>query len=144
MASQAKIFTGNVHVYLQGMSALMPFGNLNTDNMMYYLGSKKSNLVIRDFRKYPIFVANHILSGQNGIEFADAFNTSAYAEVLISNENRKSETVLVDLYPGETGKDCPTLWMGVIENRLIPAYKIEWEFLRALNQDQIAFVILAE
>ena len=57
MSKETILYQGNVHIYLQGENALLPTGSERKDQIAYFIGSKKSKLLIRDFRKRPMLAA---------------------------------------------------------------------------------------
>ena len=86
MSKENYLYRGNVQIYLQGEKALLPVASGNRNGQVsYFIGSKKSKLLIRDFRREPLHAA-HASAGVEGAEFADAFNQPAYAEVSVSEK----------------------------------------------------------
>ena len=131
------LFDGNARVYLQGRNALVPIKTQN-NRITYYIGNRNTKLLLRDFRCNPVNAAHQFLQGKNGFEFADVFNQPAKIRVNI-NEEKKVE---IDLYENSDGQNCPTLWLGILEDNLIPNYDTEWEFLRPINPHSTAFAVL--
>jgi len=144
MVKGQDIFQGNVQIYLQGQNALVPVGEVCEDQMTYCIGSEKSELLIRDFRQKPILAAHRALSGLDGTQFADAFNQPAYAEICVTDRNGEPEKLEINLHPTNENAEFPVLWLGVLEEKSMPPYDIDWEFLRPLDDTQMAFAILAK
>jgi hypothetical protein len=136
------LYQGNVQIYLQGQKALLPVDSIREDRMTYFIGSKKSNLLIRDFRQDPILAAQRAASGIEGAEFADAFNQPAYAEVSISDKGVETEKVEIKLRPTHENEDFPVLWLGVINDLMMPMLDIEWEILRPISVEKVAFTAM--
>ena len=142
MHKENYLYRGNVQIYLQGEKALLPVASKNRNSqIVYFIGSKKSKLVIRDFRREPILAAHHAASGLEGEEFADAFNQPAYAEVSVS-ERGEPEKIEINLRPTSKRDDFPVLWLGVLNDAMMPMLDIEWEILRPINAEKIAFTAM--
>jgi hypothetical protein len=136
MSKENYLYKGNVQIYLQGENALLPVASKTRDNQVaYFIGSKKSKLLIRDFRREPIHAAHHARSGVEGTEFADAFNQPAYAEVSVSERGNEPEKIEINLRP-------TVLWLGVLNDAMMPMLDIEWEILRPINAERIAFTAM--
>lgn len=144
MAKGKNNFQGDVQIYLQGQNALIPFGEICKDQMTYFIGSKRSGIIIRDFRQNPILAAQRALSGLDGTEFADIFNQPAYAEIFFSDEINKIEIIEINLYPTTKKGDFPVLWIGVIDDLLMPILDTEWELLRPISSKKVAFAAMVE
>jgi hypothetical protein len=143
MSKENYLYRGNVQIYLQGENALLPVASKNrNDQMAYFIGSKKSKLLIRDFRRGPIHAAHHANAGVDGSEFADAFNQPAYAEVSISERGHEPEKIEINLRPTQKSDDFPVLWLGVLSDAMMPMLDIEWEILRPINAEKIAFTAM--
>ena len=142
MSKENYLYRGNVQIYLQGEKALLPVASKNRNGQVaYFIGSKKSKLLIRDFRREPIHAA-HASSGLEGSEFADAFNQPAYAEVSISEKGSEPEKIEINLRPTSKSDDFPVLWLGVLNDAMMPMLDIEWEILRPINSERIAFTAM--
>ena len=143
MSKENYLYKGNVQIYLQGENALLPVASKTRDNQVaYFIGSKKSKLLIRDFRREPIHAAHHARSGVGGTEFADAFNQPAYAEVSVSERGNEPEKIEINLRPTNQSDDFPVLWLGVLNDAMMPMLDIEWEILRPINAEKIAFTAM--
>jgi hypothetical protein len=143
MSKENYLYRGNVQLYLQGEKALLPVASKNRNGQIsYFIGSKKSKLLIRDFRKGPIHAAHHDRSGLEGSEFADAFNQPAYAEVSVSERGDEPEKIEINLRPTSKSDDFPVLWLGVLNDAMMPMLDIEWEILRPINAEKIAFTAM--
>jgi hypothetical protein len=141
MSKENYFYKGNVQIYLQGEKALLPVASKNRGQIAYFIGSKKSKLLIRDFRREPIHAA-HASAGLDGSEFADAFNQPAYAEVSISEGDNEPEKIEINLRPTSKRDDFPILWLGVLNDAMMPMLDIEWEILRPINAEKIAFTAM--
>lgn len=146
MSKENYLYRGNVQIYLQGENALLPVASKTSKNrggqIAYFIGSKKSKLLIRDFRAEPILAANHARTGLEGSEFADAFNQPAYAEVSVSDRGSEPEKIEINLRPASKSEDFPILWLGVLNDSMMPMLDIEWEILRPINAEKIAFTAM--
>jgi hypothetical protein len=142
MSEPSVLYRGNVQIYLQGENALLPVDSTRGDQAAYFIGSKKSRLLIRDFRKKPIRLAHRASSGIEGAEFADAFNQPAYAEVSIADKGNGAEKIEINLRPTKEHEDFPVLWLGVKNDMLMPMLDIEWEILRPISSKKIAFTAM--
>lgn len=143
MSQENYLYKGNVQIYLQGENALLPVASKNRgDQVAYFIGSKKSKLLIRDFRREPIHAAHHARAGLEGAEFADAFNQPAYAEVSVSEKGNEPEKIEINLRPTSKSDDFPVLWLGVLSDAMMPMLDIEWEILRPINAERIAFTAM--
>ena len=142
MSKENILYQGNVQIYLQGEKALLPTGSGREDQVAYFIGSKKSKLLIRDFRKRPILAAHRGQSGIEGTEFADAFNQPAYAEVSIAEKSGEPEKIEINLRPTDEREDFPVLWLGIMNDLMMPMLDIEWEILRPINPEKIAFTAM--
>ena len=143
MSKDNYFYKGNVQIYLQGEKALLPVASKNRNGQItYFIGSKKSKLLIRDFRREPIHAANHASSGLEGAEFADAFNQPAYAEVSVTENGGEPEKIEINLRPTNKRDDFPVLWLGVLNDAMMPMLDIEWEILRPINAEKIAFTAM--
>ena len=143
MNKENYLYRGNVQIYLQGENALMPVASKHRgDQIAYFIGSKKSKLLIRDFRREPIHAAHHARSGLEGAEFAVAFNQPAYAEVSVSEKGNELEKIEINLRSTNKSDDFPVLWLGVLNDAMMPMLDIEWEILRPIKSDKIAFTAM--
>jgi hypothetical protein len=142
MSKENILYQGNVHIYLQGEKALLPISSGRDDQVAYFIGSKKSKLLIRDFRKRPILAAHRGQAGIEGMEFADAFNQPAYAEVSIVRKGSEPEKIEINLRPTDEREDFPVLWLGIMNDLMMPMLDIEWEILRPINPEKIAFTAM--
>lgn len=142
MANETYVYQGNVHVHLQGPQALLPIDSHREDQVTYFIGSKKSRLLIRDFREEPIQAAQRAPLGIQDAEFAVAFNQPAYAEVAVTTNGSEPEKVEINLRPAQDNEDIPVLWMGVKNDLLMPMLDIEWEIMRPISAKKIAFTAM--
>jgi hypothetical protein len=141
MTKENVLYQGNVQIYLQGERALLPAGLDREDQVVYFIGSKKSKLLIRDFRKRPILAAHRGQAGIEGTEFANAFNQPAYAEVSIA-KGSEPEKIEINLRPTDEREDFPVLWLGIMNDLMMPMLDIEWEILRPISMEKVAFTAM--
>ena len=142
MFKETCIYRGNVQIYLQGQNALLPIHSTREDQISCFIGSKRSKLLVRDYREEPVMAAHHDPSGVKGSEFAVAFNQPAYVEVSVAGENGESEKIEIHLRPAEQNDDFPVLWLGVKNDSLMPMLDIEWEIMRPISMEKIAFTAM--
>ncbi|HJS20392.1 MAG TPA: hypothetical protein VJ785_16710 [Anaerolineales bacterium] len=136
------LYRGNVHIHLQGQNALLPIRSAHEDQITCFIGSKKSKLLIRDFREQPVLAAHQTPSGIKGSEFVFAFNQPAYAEVSVAGQDDETEKVEIHLRAAEKNEDCPVLWLGVKNDALMPMLDIEWEIMRPISMEKVAFTAM--
>lgn len=142
MFKETCLYRGNVHIHLQGQNALLPIHSTREDQIACFIGSKRSRLLIRDSREQPVQVAHHDPSGVKGSEFAVAFNQPAYAEVSVAAQNGEPEKIEINLRPANQNEDCPVLWLGVKNDALMPMLDIEWEIMRPISVEKVAFTAM--
>ncbi len=140
MSKENYLYRGNVQIHLQGPHALLPIRSNRDDHIICFIGSKKSKLIIRDFRQEPVLAANHTPAGIEGSQFAEAFNQPAYAEVSLAE--KEPEKVEINLHAAKNADDFPVLWLGVKNDSLMPMLDIEWEIMRPINVEQVAFTAM--
>ena len=142
MLNENVLYRGNVQVHLQGPRALLPTDSSHPDQLTYFIGSKKSKLLIRDFREEAILAAQRNPTGVETAEFAAAFNRPAYAEVAVDALGEQPEPVEIHLRPARDDQDNPVLWLGVKNDELMPMLDIEWEIMRPISSKKIAFTAM--
>lgn len=142
MSNENFLYQGNVHIHLQGQHALLPIDSNREDQVACFIGSRKSKLLIRDFREQPILAAQRAPAGIEAAEFAVAFNQPAYAEVAVVPNGSAPEKVEINLRPAEDSDDIPVLWLGVKNDLLMPMLDIEWEIMRPISSKKIAFTAM--
>jgi hypothetical protein len=142
MLKETCIYRGNVHIHLQGQNALLPIHSTREDQIACFIGSKKSKLLIRDTRLEPVLAAHHDPSGVMGPEFAVAFNQPAFAEVSAAAQDGAPEKIEIHLRAAEESDDCPVLWLGVKNDALMPMLDIEWEIMRPISMEKVAFTAM--
>jgi hypothetical protein len=140
MSKENYLYRGNVQIHLQGQNALLPIRSNHEDHIICFIGSKKSKLIIRDYREKPVRAAYHAPSGIEDSEFVNAFNQPAYAEVSLTE--KEPEKVEINLRAAEKNEDSPVLWLGVKNDSLMPMLDIEWEIMRPINVEQVAFTAM--
>ena len=134
------LYRGNVQIHLQGPHALLPIRSNRDDHIICFIGSRKSKLIIRDFRQEPVHAANRTAAGIDGSQFAEAFNQPAYAEVSLAE--KEPEKVEINLHAAKNAEGVPVLWLGVKDDLLMPMLDIEWEIMRPINEDKVAFTAM--
>jgi hypothetical protein len=142
MSKENYLYRGNVQIHLQGQNALLPIPSNREDQIACFIGSKKSKLILRDFREEPVLVAHHTPSGIKGSEFVDAFNGPAYAEVSVAENGNEPEKIEINLRTVERDEDFPVLWLGVKNDSLMPMLDIEWEIMRPISVEKVAFTAM--
>jgi hypothetical protein len=142
MLKETCLYRGNVQILLQGQNALLPIHSARDDQLICFIGSKKSKLLIRDTREEPVLAAHHDPSGVKGSGFAVAFNQPAYAEVSIAGQDGEQEKIEIRLQPADKNDDFPVLWLGVKNDALMPMLDIEWEIMRPISMEKIAFTAM--
>lgn len=142
MSNENFLYQGNVHIHLQGQHALLPIDSKHEDQVSCFIGSRKSKLLIRDFRTEPIRAAQRAPAGLEAAEFAVAFNQPAYAEVSVTPNGNEPEKVEINLRPTDESDDIPVLWLGVKNDLLMPMLDIEWEILRPISSKKVAFTAM--
>ena len=140
MSEENYLYRGNVQIHLQGQNALLPIRSPQEDHIVCFIGSRKSKLIIRDFRQEPVLAAQRTAAGIEGSEFAQAFNQPAYAEVSLAE--KEPQKVEISLRKAETRDDFPVLWLGVKNDALMPMLDIEWEIMRPINEEKVAFTAM--
>ncbi|MFT3893101.1 MAG: hypothetical protein QM730_15840 [Anaerolineales bacterium] len=142
MIDKTILFRGNVQVELQGQNALIPVGEISPQKMTYYVGSKRSKILVIDYRQNPILAAQQVLSGLDGEKFADIFNQAAYAEMIGSDHAPDFEEIEIHLYPISHNGEFPVFWFGIIDDLKMPNVDAEWEILRPISRKKLAFATL--
>jgi hypothetical protein len=142
MLNENVLYRGNVQIHLQGPRALLPVEAHRENEIACFIGSKKSKLLIRDFRTEPILAAQRNPAGIEGADFAAAFNQPAYAEVAMDVLGEEPENIEIHLRPAKEDDDTPVLWLGVKNDMLMPMLDIEWEILRPISAKKIAFTAM--
>jgi hypothetical protein len=142
MLNENVLYRGNVQIHLQGPRALLPVESIHEDQIAYFIGSKKSRLLIRDFREEPILAAQRNPAGIDGADFTAAFNKPAYAEVAMEVLGEDPERVEINLRPAKEEDDTSVLWLGVKNDMLMPMLDIEWEIMRPISAKKIAFTAM--
>lgn len=142
MLNENVLYRGNVQIHLQGPRALLPIESHHADQVTYFIGSKKSKLLIRDFREKAIQAVQRNPDGIEGVDFTVAFNQPAYAEVAMDVLGEEPENVEIHLRPARENEDSPVLWLGVKNDMLMPMLDIEWEILRPISAKKIAFTAM--
>src|SRR5512138_2354051 len=142
MLNENILYRGNVQIHLQGDKALLPADCTREDQIAYFIGSKKSKLLIRDFRQQAILAAQRNPAGVQGADFAAVFNQPAYAEVAMDALGENPEPVEINLRPAKDDEDHPVLWLGVKNDALMPMLDIEWEIMRPISSKKVAFTAM--
>ena len=134
------IFEGDVQVHLYGKNALIPI-YLHDELLASVIGVEESKLLVNDHRYEPIQTIRSSSSNCYPNDFLKAFNQPAQAEIRYDPEKDSLE---IDLYETSTETDMPILWMGVLENNLMPSYEVEWEILKPVDENNTAFCALVK
>ena len=142
MSKENYLYRGNVQIHLQGQNALLPIPSSGEDQIACFIGSRRSKLILRDFREEPVSVAHHTPLGIKGSEFTDAFNQPAYAEVSVVEKDSEPEKIEINLRAVERDENFPVLWLGVKNDSLMPMLDIEWEIMRPISMEKVAFTAM--
>jgi len=135
------LFEGDARVYLQGQNALFPILSDNyTQQITYYIGDNSSHLVLRDHRPATITEAVQAIQTKHQNGFAKHFNQPAHVVVRLDEDSGKME---IDIHERKNAEKIPpTIWMGILENNIMPGYEVLWEVFRAVDSTRTAFVAL--
>lgn len=98
--------------------------------------------MIRDYREQPVQAARSAPSGINGSEFAKAFNQPAYVEVTVIEKDNETQKIEINLRAARRNNNYPVLWLGVKKDSLMPMLDIEWEIMRPISMEKIAFTAM--
>jgi hypothetical protein len=139
---QEILFQGQVDVYLQGKSALAPFGKLNDDLIKYYVGNSNTRITVKDYRKEPVCAVHKIISGDQNLKFSEQFNQPAY--IKIRKGSRGITIELRDSDREEKSSNSALLWLGVLYNGQMPIHRITWHVFKPVNETIIAFAAVVE
>jgi len=134
-----ELLNSPVQVYLQGSNALIPIEKTD-EYISYWIGSDSTQMKIVDYRKIPLKAVNRLIAGENGFEFFDYFNLPAHANVVLDSDER----IEIELQDNNTKEDFPTLWLGVLNDNMMPNYNVLWEFLRPVSTESTAILVLLE
>ena len=134
------IFEGDVQVHLYGQNALIPV-YLHDQLFMSVIGIEGSQLIVNDHRYETIQALKNSLPNCYPDGFLKAFNRPARVEIRYEPDK---EGLNVDLYEAPAEMDMPILWMGVLENNLMPNYEVEWEILKPVDENNTAFCALVK
>ena len=136
------IFQGNARVHLYGRNALIPT-SLTNQVLTMVIGAETSDLTVYEHRYSIIQLIKNTPPGCYPNGFLQIFNQPAHIE--ISFEVIK-ESLQVDLYDIETFAEDNQLilWMGVLEDNLMPNYEVEWEVLKPIDRTSTAVCALVK
>ena len=133
------LFEGTARVYLQGRNALLPLTSTeNNDQIQYFIGNESTNLVIRDHRNSTIQEAYEAIRLRNQNGFAKLFNQYAIIKINYDENNNHMEIDLLEEAPPLI--NGPVLWMGILENNVMPGYDVEWEVFKPIDENNTAFI----
>ncbi len=136
------LFEGPVRVYLQGQNALcLKVPSLLDQGVLYHIGQENTELSIHDFRSQPVKSAKEAIIKQYQNGFASTFNQHAWAQIRYDHSTEKIEIDLRDLHE-PSNSEYPLLWLGILEDNIMPDYDVEWEVFKPLDSGQTAFVSL--
>jgi len=140
MENQQILFQGTARIYLQGKNALYPFEIINCSNAMhYYIGQESTEFIVHDYRKEPVITAKNVLKTQYQNGFAGIFNQPAWVEIRYDQPVKKVE---IELHDTQENISSSLLWLGILEDNIMPSYKVEWEVFKPLDTGKTAFVSL--
>lgn len=132
------VYKGLSQIYLQGNNALQVASTQIGNEMHYYIGNERTNLLVHDFRRKTTGEALSIIWQEMPENFSHHFNQRAFVEIYY---NAVLKGVEINLYDTDSSSgNIPLLWMGVLENNLMPCYKVEWEIFKPIDVYNTAFV----
>ena len=134
------VFSGFVRVYLQGQNALMPI-NLEKGELSLAIGDEKTQLFIYDKRDKTIDFLTRIERGESTDSFAKVFNQSAKARIWYKENIERLDIELMEDDISDASQP-PLLWMGILDDEIMPAHIVEWEILKSLSRNKVAFAAL--
>ena len=123
---------------MQGANGALVVNNLTREYIDCVVGSQSSQINIRDRRKATVKIIERImLDGHD--DFADTFNKPAHIHV-----SECENIITIVLSDTDAEPEAPTLWLGVIYgcDSKMAVYSTAWEYLRAIENDEIAFASL--
>jgi hypothetical protein len=136
------IFQGNTRIHLYGRNALIPI-SLTNQVLTMVIGTETSDLTVNEHRYSIIQVIkkSHPDCYPNG--FLQAFNQPAHIEI---SYKASKESLQIDLYDKETYAEDNQLilWMGVLDDNLMPNYEVEWEVLKPIDRTRTAVCALVK
>ena len=138
--SSSIIFEGDVQIHLYGQNALIPV-YLRDQVLASIIGVEGSELIVNEHRYETIEAIRNSSSNHYPDGFLKAFNQPAWAEIYYDPDKHGLE---IDLYEASTETNMPILWMGTLENNSMPAYQVEWEILKTINESSTAFCALVK
>ncbi len=139
METKDVVYQGNANVYLEGDRAFLPLELDNPEKIVYSIGAQHTHLVVHDYRIKSNSVARQILSGNTSMEFAEAFNQSAWVEIF-----QQEGGLEINLHECLSKGQFPILWMGVIRDGKMPVHKLAWEILKPVEEFATAFAALVQ
>jgi hypothetical protein len=140
--SSSLIFAGNVQVHLFGKNALIPI-SLDDQLLVSVIGFEESELLVNEQRDQTIRAIKSSLLDGYPHNFLQAFNQQARTEIYYE-PNRDSLDIRLYEEEASIDVDIPILWMGVLENNLMPSYEVEWEVLKPIDENNTAFCALVK
>jgi hypothetical protein len=137
MAEKVFSYQGFIRIHLQGQNAL-EVSQITPGFLSCYLGSKLTNIRIRDFRRVSCDAAERVLQGKEPSDFADAFNQSALARI-----QSRCGKVQIDIYDGKANQHDPLLWLATInDDQELPLVQANWEIFRSAGESRTSFAAL--
>jgi hypothetical protein len=136
MLNSSYHYKGVVNIYLQGNEALEPV-KFTEDGALYHLASPLSGITVNDHRAHVARAAKLALDGLEEDAFGHIFSQPASVEI-----NAQADTAHIEIYDETTETEGLTLWMGVIDDHRMAVAETEWETLKAIEDEKIAFAAL--
>ncbi|MCA1954043.1 MAG: hypothetical protein LDL12_02735 [Anaerolinea sp.] len=133
-------FCGPTQIYLQGKAVLQPIDWQNDDFITYFLGDEQSRITITDHRPFVNRQAQFAIQGMGQADFLNVFCQPAL--VTIDSDGQETNVVIEDT-DDFVAKE-PILWMGVLEDNLLPANPLTWLHFEETKDHRIAFVGLVD
>ena len=127
-------YQGQASIYLEGKEALEAILPLNQNTMLYFVGSPRSAIQIKDHRRLAGEAAKKALNGKNIIQFANIFSTPG--NIHIKATDRSAE---IEIFDPTDNINADLLWIGVLNIPEVGAQDAYWEIFKPIEEDRIAF-----
>jgi hypothetical protein len=139
---QEVLFQGYVDVYLQGKSALAPFGKLKDDLIKYYVGNSNTRITVKDYRKGAVNAVHKIISGDPNLNFTEEFNQPASITI---RKGSKGITIEMHDHDGEKKRSkTALLWLGILYDGQMSIHRLTWQIFKQVSETSIAFAAIVE
>ena len=132
------IFQGDAQILLYGNNALVPL-SLSKQSLISAIGFENSELIVNEHREHTIQSLENTSNSHIPDNFTEIFNRPARVEVSYIPNNH---SLTINLFKALGDTNLPILWMGVLENNVMPAYEIDWEIFKPVDENNMAFCAL--